>query len=330
MHRRRWVVTILAALVLATPDDAWAVPTSKLTYVRGPGAEQCPAEPELRAAVAKRVGYDPFFPHANRTVVATVESVPKLRFAAKARVLDADGKLVGERTLDPMSDCGEVVQSLALAISVALDDLDAAQVEPPAEAPPPPSPPPASAPAPPDEPAPPPEPPRERDTPPVRLRLTAGTSGVLGVGPAPAFAFVAGGGVRRAAWSASVEGHVHLPTTEALAGGGSLTTDFASGTFVPCLHVDITPAPRLCWTVTLGSFRSETEQVTAPARASALVTTTGPRLGLDAPLGDHVGIYLQLDVAGVLTRHTVELGGEAVYRLPAITVGFGAGVVASF
>ena len=226
MGRHGWVATLVGGLTFLGTDDVRAAPTSKLTYVRGPGAEQCPAEPELRAAVAKRVGYDPFFPHADRTVVATIESAPKSRFSAKARVLDVEGRLIGERSLDPMTDCGEVVQSLALAISVALDDLDAARIEktPEETPPPPPPPPPSPTELAPKEHPPVPPPPPEGDAPPIRVRLSAGTAGVLGVGPAPAFAFVAGVGVKRAAWSAALEGRGHLTATEALAGGGSLAT----------------------------------------------------------------------------------------------------------
>jgi hypothetical protein len=55
-----------------TASSARAAPTSRLTYVRGPGAEKCPDEAELRRAVAERLGYDPFFPAANRTIVAEI------------------------------------------------------------------------------------------------------------------------------------------------------------------------------------------------------------------------------------------------------------------
>src|SRR3954454_23345909 len=93
----------LAAMAIAR--DAVGAPTSKLTYVRGPGSEACPSESELRSAVAKRVGYDPFFPFAPRTVVAQIERVGR-GFRAQIRIVEESGSLVGDRVVGPMSDCG--------------------------------------------------------------------------------------------------------------------------------------------------------------------------------------------------------------------------------
>src|SRR5262249_5238402 len=109
-----------------TPS-ALATPTSKLTFVRGSGAESCPDELELRRAVARRVGYDPFFPWAERTVIAQIDPAGRKGFSAKIHVIDTKGVLLGERQLDAVADCHELVQSIALAISVAIDDLDAAR-----------------------------------------------------------------------------------------------------------------------------------------------------------------------------------------------------------
>ena len=52
----------ITALVAARPASAGA--SAHLVYVRGAGAEQCPGEQAIRAAVGARLGYDPFFPDA--------------------------------------------------------------------------------------------------------------------------------------------------------------------------------------------------------------------------------------------------------------------------
>ena len=69
----------LGALVLATgagvapvaPPESQGI---RLQYVRGVGAESCPAERELRAAVVGRLGYDPFEIGARASVLARIAS----------------------------------------------------------------------------------------------------------------------------------------------------------------------------------------------------------------------------------------------------------------
>ena len=63
--------TISAASTLLfpfAPSVAWAAASARLVYVRGPGAEECPGEEALRAAVGTRLGYDPFFAWAPDTL----------------------------------------------------------------------------------------------------------------------------------------------------------------------------------------------------------------------------------------------------------------------
>src|SRR5262245_23079712 len=57
-----------AMLVALAPLPARAAASARLVYLRGPGAEQCPAEDAVRAAVRARLGYDPFFTWARDTL----------------------------------------------------------------------------------------------------------------------------------------------------------------------------------------------------------------------------------------------------------------------
>src|SRR4051794_4640258 len=63
------ILSVVSALFAA---EAGASPASRLVYSRGVGAESCADESALRAAVATRLGYDPFFPWAPITVVAQI------------------------------------------------------------------------------------------------------------------------------------------------------------------------------------------------------------------------------------------------------------------
>jgi hypothetical protein len=65
------LVLVTASLGL-TARVAGATPQARLVYSRGTGAEDCADEHALRRAVAARIGYDPFFPWAPKTVVASM------------------------------------------------------------------------------------------------------------------------------------------------------------------------------------------------------------------------------------------------------------------
>lgn len=94
------VGTMLAARV------AVASPAARLAYARGTDAETCPDEAVLRAGIAKRVGYDPFFPWATRTVIVQIEKRGRA-FVARVQVLDAKGVVHGERS----AQCADVQYS---------------------------------------------------------------------------------------------------------------------------------------------------------------------------------------------------------------------------
>jgi hypothetical protein len=100
---------------------ATAFPTSRLTYVRNKGAELCPPEEVVRTEVATRLGYDPFFVWAERTIVAQVWREPK-GYRAAVQLVDAKGLVSGSRALRSQSDdCSELVKAAALAISISID-----------------------------------------------------------------------------------------------------------------------------------------------------------------------------------------------------------------
>src|SRR5688500_17870579 len=76
--------------------DGFGFPTSRLTYARGAGAEGCPEELTVRQAVAARLGYDPFFAAADKTIVARIlRNREELR--ATVELVDDRGMVRGVR-----------------------------------------------------------------------------------------------------------------------------------------------------------------------------------------------------------------------------------------
>jgi hypothetical protein len=63
----RWLWALIGGVLAST---GLAFPTSRLVYERGPGVEHCPDQAAIREAVASRLGYDPFFPSSDKTIVA--------------------------------------------------------------------------------------------------------------------------------------------------------------------------------------------------------------------------------------------------------------------
>jgi len=79
---------VFAFIAIANPVGAF--PSSRLVYARGVGAEGCPGEGTLRHAVAARLGYDPFFPSAERTIMVVI-AANGIELEAKVYLVDTSG-----------------------------------------------------------------------------------------------------------------------------------------------------------------------------------------------------------------------------------------------
>jgi len=332
-----WLIEKKAARLVAFASTllvavtASATPSAKLTYSRGPGAETCPDESELRKAVAARLGYDPFFPWANKTIEAAITR-GKRGFHGEVKVLDADGLVRGARALDATShDCSDMVRALALAISIALDDLGveapAALVEP-APAPPDTTPaasspsPPSSAPSP-DRP-PPEAPPPERRV--IAVSLWLGPDLSFGTAPDPALGLQIDLRLRYGLGSLDLEARADLPASGGTSAQGQVSTYLVVGSLVPCVHW---PAPVFaCAVVTTGGFQESGVNLAVPRTASAPYLAAGARVGIEIPLSSHYFLLAHADALGVFLRHAVQIDGMNAFSLPALAgqVGLGAGV----
>jgi hypothetical protein len=107
--------------VLLAPRVAAAFPSSRLVYARGPGVEGCPDQAEVRDSVKKRLGYDPFFPSSDKTIIVRVLREPS-QLHGEVELVDEHGTQVGRREFSaPPEQCRELVRAMALSISIAID-----------------------------------------------------------------------------------------------------------------------------------------------------------------------------------------------------------------
>ena len=84
---------------MALTGNAQGGESSRLQYVRAEGAKRCPDEPALRAAVAARLGYDPFVAWAKTTVVTTITGGAE-GLRARIYLAGEDGRARGFKSFD--------------------------------------------------------------------------------------------------------------------------------------------------------------------------------------------------------------------------------------
>ena len=347
--------SIGASLLLsAAPLSAEGERTARLEYTRGAGATHCPDEATLRGAVAAMLGYDPFRSEAPRTITATIAQRGRV-LRADVTLTDAKGKVAGARQLSSrQNDCSELVATMTLAISLAIDPQSQLRA-PKAESPPPPSPAPAPshAPSPPlNEPArePPPPPAAGRAarppalpaaTPPAgatpkqkhkqnlqpRLEVHGGFGGFVSIGAVPTIGLGISAeiGVRRGSLSAAVEGRADLPASAEATGGGVVRAWLLLATLAPCYHVD---PLLLCPLVSVGAFYGSGSEVPEPREDTTVFAAAGARLGVDLLRAGPFSARLHGDLAATLTPTSLRLYDRDVWRTPPLHVAAGlAGLV---
>lgn len=328
------------ALVLAA-STASAAPQARLVYGRGAGASACADEDALRRAVAARVGYDPFFPWAKRTVVVSIAE-RDARLVARVELFDDRGQTEGTRELSSSSaDCATLFDTLALTISIAIDPRVLAG---PVTAPPAPAPaqvapagvertaPGGDARLPADrdaeESAPvgdgvTPSPPRDRPD----FRLSAGARGVIGTQPSPTGGVALGGAVVFRKASIGVELGADWPTSADAPGGGRARAWVASASLLPCAHVSLL---RGCAVATAGRLEASGVGVAAAETRAALYVALGARLALEVPLTPRLAVFTHADLMVSAGRPTLRVGADDVWRAPAVSSALGIGVAALF
>ena len=299
---------------------------ASLAYAPDADIERCPTAPELKDAVAARVGYDPFDAAgvapdaARREVVVAVHR----RGAGIVGVLELRGPRPGTRELaSPNGDCRELLDALAVAIAIGIDP--ASLTRPPGEPPPPAPATPVPAPAPPvSGPTPdadrgPAAPPKE----PVDVKLGAGPVVLFGELPATAPAIAVGLGVRWRWLEPTVEGIGTLPVTlDAPGGQGRVTASLIAAALVPCGHADVFFG---CVGLTLGALRGEGELVAGSARrGSQFYASASARAGAELAVSRTVWLRAYAEAVAPLTHIALQLAAQDVWRMPSVAARVGA------
>jgi hypothetical protein len=318
---------VLFALTITT--RALAFPSSRFVYVRGEGAESCPDEPAVRKAVAARLGYDPFFPAADKTIVAQIVRDGD-GLGGRVQLVDQQGMVKGLREFKTApGDCAELVAAMSLAISIAIDPTlqteAPAPVKPsrerePEEAPQPvpqvdrvepPSP--SAAPGPPSR--------RQREALEVRPALLATTS--VGIAPGVPIGLALSVGVRQKNVSVALEGRRDFPSSTLAPGRGTVSASLWVGTIAPCVH---SSALFVCAVGSIGSLRGEGVNVRTPHVDHGLYAAAGGRGGLEVPLQGPLFLRMELDFLATLARVELEVDGAPAWTAPAYSAVLGAGL----
>lgn len=302
-----------------------------LTYAPDADIERCPSERELRDAVAARLGYDPFVDAGpgDLEVVVTV----RRRGAGIVGQLELRGPRPGRRELaSPRGDCRELLDSFAVAIAIGIDpaSLSRPPAEPPAvlPAPLPSAAPSSTAPVARDVAQPPPVegapvPPAKRD--PIDVRLGAGPLLMFGELPEAAPGLAVTFGARWRWLEPSVEGLATLPVSLDTPNGRVSASLLAVGV-VPCGHVDVFFG---CLGVTVGALRGEGEAIASPLHGSQLYAAASGRAGVELALSRSVWVRGHAEAVAPMTRITLQLAAQDVWRMPSVAAraGLSAGVL---
>jgi hypothetical protein len=316
--------TWAALLATAIPTTASARPSARLVYSRAAGAESCPDERALRAAVAERVGYDPFFAWVKQAVVASMAPDGKRGFVAHIRLVDEHGIEAGTRELHADGACADLLDTAALAIAIAIDPQSLTPrplAEKPAPRPPPPPPPPAAGPK--EE-----APPEPRPAPtgsPVTFDVIAGAVVSAGVAPAMAVGARLGAEARWRDVSMGLDGRIDGPASAPAQGGGRVASRLIVATLAPCAHAGPLFA---CALVQVGQMKA-TGEVSGGLDRLTSWWGAGGRLGVLAPMSHGAAFRVASDVVRDLARPKLQLNGPP-WEAPPVAGSLGVDLVLHF
>ncbi|MCA9671897.1 MAG: hypothetical protein KC503_40135 [Myxococcales bacterium] len=323
------VTATALALVGGLPQVAAKGKGLRLVLSRQRGAERCPGADATRAAVAARLGYQPFSAAAAPTLAVRYRKRAAGMWAV-IEMADASGKRLGKRELSAQGEgCEELGRRVALAIAIAIDPLASARPvkrepdsipvfppratsnEPPA-APPLPPPAPAVTRSPAAKPA--------RST----FQLSAGVGGLFAVGAAPSV----NGGFRvglRLRWrqvSLGLAGRFDLPGATDVAGGGEVSAGLVVGELCGCYHF----GPLLgCALLDAGALRGAGRGLAGAENVTLGYVAIGGRAAWDIHIISRFSVMLHADLLGALTRLALRdtQSREAFWETPALSGAFG-------
>jgi len=357
---------LCAALLCASRAHAAPGDGTRLEYARSDRAAHCPDQDAVKSAVKKRLGYDPFFPAARQTIVVEItdaEASGDLR--ARMRLVDEQGMIRGSRELsDKTENCGELVASLALAISIALDPSAALGEEPAVDTVAQPAPTPKKEEAEPSaaEASEEPEvataiapqshvipstaalPTRSAKTPTIKRRAASSNAtesdseqsrfaaraagfAALGAAPAPALGFRIGLATTWDWFRLVTEFADQFPASKSVADVGGARASLLSATLAPC----VTRGPFAgCALFSVGSLHVEGLEILDANSERLLNVALGARLEFAPTLTRHLRLLTHIDLARSLTPITLRVHGQGVWETPVVSPALGLGVAWQF
>ncbi len=322
------VCVALGVASLTPPASARAPAKARLSYTLGAGASDCPSRNLLRDAVKRRLGYDPFDPAAGPEVAVELAAAGP-RLTASVRFLDAQGQQTGLRVVEAAGAyCLELVDVVALAVSLALDPVAAQRAHRPRRG-------------------------REPETPvdrrggepggaesaadgstaaaldPAALATVPPVLGgalyldllvALGAAPAPSVGLVVGGALRSERWSIGLELRADLPASKAAA-GARVATHLVVGSLLPCVHFGPLAG---CAVVSAGAVFARAAGFEGARGGESPFVAGGARAAFEWPLfGDGAAGSLAIRVSAELlfpvTRSALWLGDREVWSTPPAT-----------
>jgi hypothetical protein len=324
--------TLLALSLAFISLPAKSEPAGRLSYERGPGADHCPEEAALRRAVAARLGEDPFDSTLSRTFrLAIASDGVRLRGSVE---LVVDGVAEGRRELTADPDaCAELVDAMALAVSLTINPNLVVTEAPPSQ----PEPPPQAEPEAPLVPVtlattnrPPPKdelrPARPRTDsrgPALGVAVGALAHGAVGTGPgvaAGASALVRAGTER---FQLGLEGRVDALSRAGIGRNGTVHSTLAAAVIAPCARL----APLSgCPLLLVGSLFARSRGVAVERSDRGFFAAAGGRAAVSAPLARALLLEARVDVLYALTPLTIELDQTPVWRAGA-SGALGVGVI---
>jgi hypothetical protein len=318
------------------PRPARAGASAHLVYLRGPGAEQCPGEPAIRAAVSSRLGYDPFFAWAHDTLFAEIDRSGDA-FRAVVKLVDADNRQRGARELAVRgADCSAVIDVLALTISLTIDPaaamgtagpetaseapatkaLEAPSAAKAPQAPPrtsPGRPDPATDDPPPTLPdAPVDEAPRARPPEPSSLRAGLGVLAAVNAAAAPnaGFTLSIGGGWR--IFSFDLEGRADVPSQgDSKFRPMQVRSWLFAGSLVPCIHVKFLYG---CPVASVGAIGVTVSRVAHAFERYGAWWALGGRIGAEWAPASRLVLRAYVEGLGTMQPADVYVDATPIYR----------------
>jgi hypothetical protein len=309
----RLVAVVAGVLAVASGAARASQQQSFALVYEAPQGAGCPTVDALRAAVAGELGYDPWDPIDDGGSPRIVVTIRAVREGVRGRVemRATDGRRMGAREL-VAARCGELSQTLALAIAVAIDPLRAVAPPPPApkqEEPPPKPvvvvvapPPPLVVAAP---------PPRPRLVDELRLQVAFGVQATIAAAPGPTIGFMGRVAFALRRWSLAVELRGDLPGSAAI-DGGQVSASTMAAFLVPCLHHRI-----VGFCVFGGAGGQEVAGSGYLLARSSWVpyAAVGARIEAGLPLNGTLALLVRVDLQVPLTRTELYVGTERPVRV---------------